>query len=303
MNIWRLVCPLLVAFGLLSSGCSVKKLAMNQLGDALSGGGDVFSSDEDPELVGDALPFSLKLMESVLAETPEHEGLLTALTSGFAQYSYGWVQLEADEVEDDDYERSEEMRSRAAKLYQRANRYGMRALEVKYPGFGDELRANPEAALSKVAKEDVEALYWTALSWAGAISLSLDNVDLVGDLAFVEAMMERCLELHPDWEMGSIQSFFITYEMSRMNAEGDPVENATRFYKRALELSQGRLASVYVAYAESVAVNNGDKELFVDLLNKAIEIDVDAYPSLRLNNLLYQRRAKWLLTRLDWYFL
>lgn len=303
MNFRRILCFLIALAGLLSSGCSVKKLAMNQLGDALSGGGDVFASDEDPELVGDALPFSLKLMESVLAETPRHQGLLTALTSGFAQYSYGWVQLKADEIEDDDYERSEQMRERAAKLYRRANRYGMRAIEAKYPGFGDELRENVDGALSDLGEEDVEALYWTALSWAGAISLSLDNMSLVGDLAFVEAMMERCLELDPDWEMGSIQSFFITYEMSRMNGEGDPVENATRYYQRALELSEGKLASIYVAYAEAVAVDRGDKELFIDLLNKAIEIDVDAYPSLRLNNLLYQRRAEWLLTRLDWYFL
>lgn len=294
---------LLALISLFFSGCSVKKLAMNQLGDALSGGGDVFSSDDDPELVGDALPFSLKLMESVLAGTPEHEGLLTSLTSGFTQYAYGWVQLNADEIEDDDYDRAVEMRERAVKLYQRANRYGIRGLEVKYPGFEASLKEDAELALAKVKAEDVEILYWSALSWAGAISLSLDNMDLVGDLAYVEAMMERCLELDPDWEMGSIQGFFITYEMSRMNGEGDPVENATRFYRRALELSQGKLASVYVAYAESVAVERQDKELFLAVLNKAIEIDVDANPSLRLNNLLYQRRAKWLLTRLDWLFL
>ncbi|MBK1879485.1 TRAP transporter TatT component family protein [Pelagicoccus mobilis] len=299
----RFLCLQFAIASLLLSGCSVKKMAMNQLGDALSGGGDVFSSDEDPELVGDALPFSLKLMESVLAETPDHEGLLISLASGFAQYSYGWVQLEADEVEDDDYERSEEMRGRAVKLYQRANRYGMQALEAKYPGFGYDFREDAESALADLRAEDVEALYWTALSWAGAISLSLDNMDLVSDLAYVEAMMMRCLELDPEWDMGSIQSFFITYEMSRMNGEGDPVENATRYYRRALELSEGKLASVYVAYAEAVAVEQGDKALFIDLLNKAIEIDVDANPSLRLNNLLYQRRAKWLLTRLDWYFL
>ena len=75
---------------------------MNQLGDALSGVGTVFSSDEDTELVGDALPFSLKLMESVLAETPRHEALLGALASGFTQYAYGYVQLDADEIEDED---------------------------------------------------------------------------------------------------------------------------------------------------------------------------------------------------------
>ena len=44
---------LVVAFG--SASCSIKKVAMNQLGDALSGVGTVFSSDEDTELVGDAL--------------------------------------------------------------------------------------------------------------------------------------------------------------------------------------------------------------------------------------------------------
>ncbi|WP_309021817.1 TRAP transporter TatT component family protein [Pelagicoccus sp. SDUM812002] len=299
----RFLCIQIATMSLLLGGCSVKKLALNQIGDALSGGGDVFSSDEDPELVGDALPFSLKLMESVLAETPEHEGLLTSLASGFTQYAYGWVQLDADEIEDEDYDRAEELRERAIKLYQRANRYGMRALEAKYPGIGEELKEDAEAALSRVKAGDVETLYWSALSWAGAISLSLDNMDLVGDLAYVEAMMRRCLELDPDWEMGSIQSFFITYEMSRMNGEGDPVANATRFFKRALELSGGKLASVYVAYAEAVAVAQQDKDLFLAMLNKALEIDVDANPSLRLNNLLYQRRAEWLLTRLDWLFL
>ncbi|MBC2607241.1 TRAP transporter TatT component family protein [Pelagicoccus albus] len=292
-----------LSFGLILSGCSVKKLAMNQLGDALSGGGDVFSSDNDPELVGDALPFSLKLMESVLAGTPEHTGLLTSLTSGFTQYAYGWVQLEADEIEDDDYDRAVELRERAIKLYERANAYGLRALEIEYPGFETGLRSDAHKILSKTKAQDVELLYWTALAWGGAISLSLDNMDLVGDLAYVEAIMERCLELDPDWEMGSIQTFFVTYEMSRMNGEGDPVENATRYYRRALELSDGQLAAIYVGYAESVAVETQDKELFLDLLNKALAIDVDENPSLRLNNLLYQRRAEWLLTRLDWLFL
>lgn len=285
------------------SGCSVKQIAVNSLGDALSGDGTVFSADDDPVLVGDALPFSLKLMESILAETPKHEGLLTALTSGFTQYAYGWVQLDADEIEDDDYDRAEELRNRAIRLYLRANRYGMRGLEAKYSGFGDQLRSNENAALARLKADDLELLYWTAISWAGAASLSLDNVDLVGDLAYIEAMMERALELDADWDMGSVHSFFITYEMSRMNGSGDPVENATRHYHQALELSKGRVAGIHLAYAESVAVDQQDKELFIALLNKALEIDADEHPELRMNNLLYQRRAKWLLGRLDWLFL
>jgi len=284
------------------SGCSIKKMAMNQVGDALSGGGTVFSSDNDPELVGDALPFSLKLMESVLAETPEHEELLVALASGFTQYSYGYVQLEADEIEEEDYDRALELRERARKLYFRANEYGMRALDVAYPGFREGLKADAELALDRTQESDVERLYWTALPWAGGIALSLDDPEALGNLAIAEKMMERALELDPDWEYGTLHGFFITYEMSRISGSGDPVERATEHFQKAKQLSGGNMASVYVAYAESVAVAKEDKELFVSLLNQALSIDLDARPEWRLSNLIYQRRAKWLLKRLDWLF-
>lgn len=294
-------CLLLVAaFG--SVSCSIKNVAMNQLGDALSGGGTVFSSDEDTELVGDALPFSLKLMESVLAETPRHEALLGALASGFTQYAYGYVQLDADEIEDEDYDRALELRDRAKNLYLRAKGYGMRSLEVAHPGFEADLRADKFAALERLGKGDVETAYWTALAWSGAIVLSLDDPQILGELAYAEAMMDRIMGLDPDWEYGTLHGFFVTYEMSRLGGEGDPVEKATRHFQRAKELSGGNMASYFVAMAESVAVEKGDKELFVSLLNQALAIDIDVRPDWRLSNLIYQRRAKWLLTRLDWYF-
>ena len=299
----RFLCIPILATAVLLSSCSVKQMAMNQIGDALAGGGTVFSSDDDPELIKEALPFSLKLMESVLAEVPEHEGLLLNLCSSFAQYSYGFVQLEADEVEDEDYHRSVELRERAKNLCLRAKRYGMRGLEVRHPGLSEALALDLENALANVEADDVPYLYWTALSWMGAIVLSLDDPQLVGELAIPEAMMEKVLSLDPDWDSGSVHSFFITYEMGRLTGSGDPVAKATMHFNRALELSGGQMASVYVAYAESVAVEQQDKEKFTELLNQALSIDIDARPELRLANRLYQRRAKWLLTRLDWLFL
>ena len=292
----------LIAALFLASGCSVKKMAMNQVGNALSGGGTVFSSDEDPELVKDALPFSLKLMESVLAETPEHRELLVALASGFTQYGYGFVQMDADEIEDDDYDRSIELRERATKLYLRAKRYGMRAIETDYPDFETRLRADRETTLARLKERDVEALYWTGLSWAAAVALSLDDPQLIGDLAVAESLLERALELNPDWDYGTLRGFFITYEMSRLGGTGDPIEKATFHYQEAKRLSGGLMASIYVAYAESVAIEKQDKDLFVALLNQALAIDLDARPEWRLSNLIYQRRAEWLLGRLDWYF-
>jgi hypothetical protein len=114
----------------LVSGCSFRKIAVNKLGDALAAGGTTFASDDDPELVKAAVPFSLKLMESLLAENPKHAGLLFATASGFTQYAYAFVQQDADEMEDTDLSAATAMRARARKLYLRARNYGLRGLEA-----------------------------------------------------------------------------------------------------------------------------------------------------------------------------
>src|SRR5206468_3314056 len=79
-------------------GCSLKKVAVNKLGDALAGSGTTFSSDDDPDLIESAVPFSLKLIESLLAESPNHRGMLLAASSGFTQYAYAFIQQDADEA-------------------------------------------------------------------------------------------------------------------------------------------------------------------------------------------------------------
>jgi hypothetical protein len=78
---------------LVSPACSIKKFAVNKLGDALAEGAGTYASDNDPELIEAAVPFSLKLMESLLAESPRHLGLLTGVASGFTQYAYAFVHL------------------------------------------------------------------------------------------------------------------------------------------------------------------------------------------------------------------
>src|SRR5512136_44659 len=80
-------------------GCSVRSIAVNKIGDALADTGSNFASDEDPELVGDAIPFGLKTMEGLLESAPKHKGLLLGASSGFVQYAYGWVQMDGDMVE------------------------------------------------------------------------------------------------------------------------------------------------------------------------------------------------------------
>ena len=132
-------------------GCSVRQMAIDTLGDTLASGGSVYEADADVALVGDALPFSLKLLDSLIAESPRHRGLLTAGSRAYLLYAYGFVGFEAERVARDDVDRGNVVRARAHHLSMRAHGYAVRALEVRHPGLAARLGADADAALLAVS--------------------------------------------------------------------------------------------------------------------------------------------------------
>jgi predicted anti-sigma-YlaC factor YlaD len=281
----------------------MRRMAVNKVGNALASGGATFSGDEDPELVRAAVPFSLKLMESLLAESPRHRPLLLATTRGFTQYSYAFLQQDADELEDHDLAAAQALRKRAQRLYLRARDYGLRGLEVRHRGFDAALREDPKAAVASLHRRaEVPLLYWTAASWGAAIALSKDDPEIVADQLQVEALIDRALQLDEGYEAGAIHGFLVSYEGSRQGGPGQAESRAREHFQRAVELSEGKLASPFVALAENVAVGAQNRAEFQELLKRALAVDPNARPEWRLENLVMQRRARWLLARTDRYF-
>ncbi len=292
---------LLAMLGLAAAGCSsLQRLAVNKAGDALAQGGSVYASDDDPELVWQAVPFGLKTIESLLQQSPRHRGLLLAAASGFTEYAYGALEQEADFVEAKDLARATELRNRARKLFLRALGYGFRGLEIDLPDLRARLRAeaDPDRALGGATKAQVPLLYWTGAAWGAAIALSKNDPELSADQSRAAALVRRALALDEGFEGGAGHDFMIAYEGGRLSVGGSLAE-ARRHLERALELSHGHRAAPLVGFAEAVSVSRQDKAEFMQLLNRALAVDVDAVPELRLANLLAQRRARWLLGRVD----
>ena len=288
---------------LLSAGCSVRAFAVKKIGDAIASSGTTFSSDEDVQLVRDAVPFSLKLMESLLAETPRHRELLLATSRAFTQYAYAFVQQDADEMEERDLAAANLLHDRARRLYLRARGYGLRGLEVKYPGFEKLLRRDPKAAVAKFrSAADVPLIYWTAASWAAAIAISKDDPDLIADQPVVEALIDRALLLDEKFESGAIHGFLITYEPVRQGAKEDPASSSQKHFERELELTEGKLISPLVSFAETISISKQDRAQFELLLKRALDMDPGIKPEWKLENLVMQRRARWLLSRMDQLF-
>jgi hypothetical protein len=277
-----------------AGGCS---LVVNKVGNALASGNSVYATDDDPELVWEAVPFGLKTIEGLLASAPKNKNLLLAACSGFTQYGYGHLQQDADLVEAQDLSRATELRGRARKMYVRALDYGLRGLEVDFAGFRQALRENPQAAVGRLGKSQVPLVYWTANAWGAAISISKNDAELTADQNLAEALMRRALALDETYETGSIHDFFIAYEGGRAGV-GGTYERAREHYDRARELSKGQRVSPLVSYAESVLLPQQKKAEFQALLEEAVAFDVNKAPASRVANLVAQRRAQWLLGRL-----
>jgi len=290
--------PTAFVLAALLPGCSLRSIAVNSLGNALARGGSNFASDDDPDLVGQAIPFGLKTMEGLLQESPRHKGLLLATASGFTQYAYGWVQLEADLVESQDLAKATALRDRARRLYRRALDYGLRGLEVDSPGLRERLARDPEGALARMKKEQVPLLYWTAAAWGAAIALKINDSELSADQKLAEALARRALALDETWEAGTIHDFFIAYEAGRASVGGS-MERAREHFDRATRIANGRRAFPYVTLAESASVGQQNRQEFKALLEQALALDASRPSDYRLANLLAQRRARWLLSRTD----
>ena len=288
---------LLVALTAFAPACSIKHMAINKIGDALASNGSTFESDDDIELVAGALPFSLKLVEGLLAESPRHKGLLLVASQGFASYTYLEVQPKADDAAVSDYDAAKRLRARMRRLYLRGHNYGMTALELSHPGLSAQLMKDPRKAVAVLKKQDVPLVYWTAAGLGLAISASRDDVEMLARLPEVEALIDRALELDPRWREGALHEFSIVLAATR---PGDlDITRIKEYYKQALDLSKGRSAGLHVTLAEALAVQQQDRAEFVRLLELALAIDPDIHKDNRLMNLVAQQRARWLLTRTD----
>jgi predicted anti-sigma-YlaC factor YlaD len=293
-----LVCAVAV-----SSGCALlKRKAVGMVASTLASGGDVFTRDDDPELVGDAIPFGLKLYESLLDSSPKNKDLLLATCSNFTQYGVAYLETEAAVLgEAQHHDEVAHLNARALKLYLRAKGYCLRAMEVRFPGIGPKLLTDPVPALAKAQKKDVPLLYWMAASWGSAISLGVDRPDIVIDMPAVRAIAERALALDEVWGKGALHEMFISLD-SLPEALGGSAARAREHFTRAVDLQRGLSPGPYVALATGVAVPAQDRAEFEKLLQAALAIDPEKDPSMRLVTLVQQRRARALLDHIDTMF-
>jgi predicted anti-sigma-YlaC factor YlaD len=297
---WACIFALLL--WIMTGGCSIKRLAMNQVANAMTQatGGRTFTGDNDPELVGAALPFAIKLYEALLEGMPRHEGLQLRTGSLYVMYANAFLYTPAAMLSKEEYRRQESEFKRAKNLYLRGRDILLDGLEKRYPGLRNDLKQKRyDGVLKRVDKRHVSFLYWAGAGWLGAFAIDPFDMDLGMTIPAAAALMERVLALEPGFGNGSIHEFYVLYYGSLPEYMGGDAAKARSHFKLAMEQSRNSSTSAPLNLAATVSVSEQDIGEFRELLTSVLRINPDGDPDNRLLITINQRRARWLLEHVD----
>ncbi|MEJ2235150.1 MAG: TRAP transporter TatT component family protein [Syntrophobacterales bacterium] len=280
-----------LSFFLASGGCAPTKPA--RVSAVAYTAKDVFiaaAKQSDPTIVRAGTPAYLMLVDGLIEAYPDNSELLTAGCRAYTAYASSFV-------EDTDPDK-------AAALYAKAKGYGFRALSKKQD-FQQAVTGQVDdfvAFLKQYNERDVAPLFWTASAWMKWISLNIDNVEALADMAMLEATMQRTLELDDSFYHGSPHLLMAVYLAARPDVIGGNTTKAKEHFDKAFSLGADKLLSAKVLFARYYAVRLRDRVLFVKTLQGVIDAPVDEVPELTLANTLAKEKAREMLEKVDDYF-
>ncbi|MDR0552120.1 MAG: TRAP transporter TatT component family protein [Spirochaetaceae bacterium] len=250
------------------------------------------------------LPGFIKSSERKLAKKPGDWKLSLEAGSYCIMNANAFIQGPASMLPPAQYQKRDKEYARAKKEYLRGVSRLRAALDAKYPGINQASGGSEfKRYLANLGKDDVEMLYWTVAGTMAAFSIDPLDVSLSVKLPELTALILRAYELDPNWGDGTLDDFLVLLYGSLPRDMGGDKEKAKLHYERALQKSAGRNAGPYVSWAEAICVPEQDYQGFRRNLEAALAINPEAYPPLRLNNIITQRKARYLLKSAEYKFI
>ncbi|MBI3195175.1 MAG: hypothetical protein HYZ34_12035, partial [Ignavibacteriae bacterium] len=276
----------ILLLSLLFVGC-IQQIAISSIGGIMDNGFDVLNREEDLDIAEKSIASNLKLLEAVMESDKENEHFQLLASMGYSSYALAFAEDATPE--------------RAKLFYLRGRDYGLKIL-IQNKTFAHALDTDITeftSALNTFSKDDVPAVFWTAIGWGGYIYLSLTNPDAIADVPKVEAMMQFVKEKQPEFYQGGAYFFLGTLYGSTPAALGGKPERAKAQFDEALKINNGKFLMTYVYMAKTYAVQSQNKELFESCLTTVDTTSLDVLPELRLSNAVAKKKAILLRERID----
>ncbi len=267
---------------------------------------EAFMSEADPELARAALPTMMKATEAIQLADPGNKDKALATASLYVMYASAFLDGEAFQLPDEDWEQKRVLSDRAKALYLRAADLLVPFVEARIPGaFGtgpDENngRQDEKSPWARLNRKDVPLLYWSSAAILAAFASDPMDFDNAGRMAGALALFEQARSLDPDWNSGSLHELAITIYGSLPADLGGDKEKAVAAFRQAITGNGSQSPGAYLAYAASICVAAADRDGFRDALETALSLE--ARPGSELLDALARRKARRLLDDISLYF-
>lgn len=287
--------------------CSPRKMIVNEIGCLVEAGIPVLEQDGDLEMLEEALPAHIKLLETFLASDPHNERILVLLSRLYGSYTFLFVEI--------GYERrlllepsADASASKAAKANLdhyalKGAEYALDALLQRHPDGREMLQkvTSQKIFFDDLSERDVPALFWYGFNLGLYVNANRDSIRAIAKAHVAEMAMLRAAALDPDYNHGAAHLFLLAYYGSRPAMMGGSPAKAGAHYRRLKALAGDDFLLADLFFARYCLPRKQDRRGFTEILGR-IYASQDGPAKYRLYNAAARRRAEIYLEAVDRFF-
>jgi hypothetical protein len=295
---------------MLLTGCSMRQVAVNEMAGLMNDGMAALENDDDLEMLEQAFPANIKLIEALLASAPDHPELLVLLSRLYGSYGFAFLEtrLEIDffgapetiprYLRDADIDPAE-VRRKASRYYARGEAYAMRALTLRHPNAAEAMKTvdGRDAFFNSMQAEDVPALFWWGFNLGARVNQNRSSVAMLAKAHLAERAMKRVVALAPDYQNGGAHMFLLVYYGARPPMMGGDLEAAEGHYQALNRINGDAYRMGHVMYCRYILTKRQDRAGYLRLLSRVTEEPLPG--EYRLYNALAVLRARIYLGAVD----
>jgi hypothetical protein len=261
----------------------------------------------DYETAGQGAANGILQLEGLHRVSPDNERLTLTLAQAYVAYAFGWVMDQQEQAMFElRYEEADHHQQRAYLMYTRAQQLVMSVMSDRDEGIERVVHGDPEKLRAYLREhyddpeDDIEIVFWAALSWGSAVT-NAPSMDSLIDLPAVRVLAEHSIALDESYENGGALTLLGGFDASYPEQLGGNWKKGREYFERALFVSKGRNHIHLINFARTYAVNAQDKELFLALMQEILA-SKDQGNDVRLSNKVARRRAERYLRYMDQWF-
>lgn len=278
-------------------GCDINKLAADSAAGLLIEAAPRMEAFWDATIAVQGMPSGIMQLEAMHHLSTENQQLRVELAKAYLGYAYARVEVDFEIKEaEGDLDAADIYRARARRLYQRARDLALGAMRLQDPGIDKAIEEGDKAVAAHLKRvytdvEDIDPLFWTALTWGAMVNMAADDPDALADMPVAKVMAEHVVALDPGYGHGAALVFLGGYECGFPEFLGGSIKKGSEIFERALKITGRRVHAVHLSYARLCSLNARNKEQYVELLTEILEAP-DQGNDLRLQNKFARARAE-----------